>query len=819
MFSKRNDLSKSQFPFSQPANEAASYEDFLSQLEELFDGEDAEAFFEAIENAPARWQRKAEVMISKVVGLLRAGEEDDAKKVLDEIERIHPKFAPLYYYKANLYIQNLYLAHAVRMIHKVHALGTLDDEAEKSMSEMEAVANKMMIETAVELGVSYEQMEKASWYHEAAQEKLSLGQWQGAEQNAREAIRLIPKWTAPRNNRSYVLYFMGRINDAFAEANVVLNQDLQNLYALKNLVVFHTGLGEDEKAREYSARVAAQIPTLSEDDSDVDLVISVLSMVDDKETLWHIAQEYIKQDYEVLLDDSWFALGVAAIRSGHLKDAVKLLEKIEEYSDSAQSLLIETRKAIKSGMPISSPPMYSTLGLLLPAAVLQELIDIPSKHLNDKELPRHIQKKMEDFVQKKPFVVNGLLRLMIEPNAAEIILDLLLSFNKPEVDARLLAFALGDVGTSQQRLHVLSAMTQEGREVPPSPIRFWNEETAEWTEVDFYAQMLSDDIELNISPSAAIWADKAQNAKDDADKITFFRKAVELDPTSGFAVHMLGIILIKNGQKEEGEKLAKRAIEVDPDYMFAYANLALMGAQEKNPKTELLVEYLNKVANASVVTTQTAFILHFTRMLLAFRDKEFEYARKELEIAVGLRPDDPMLEGWEARLSMSEIFSGGWFAKFQEQSRKHTYNKMLKNKLELDSSAHITLNALTRDVLGAVARIWKLTAYGKKAELINSIVERMQDAEAVKIVWDDYLNDEERNAVIWVLENRGARPLKDFTDKYGSDEEESPYWNYHKPETIIGRLGQAGFLAKGTLNGVPFVLVPMEIKNSIKTLI
>ena len=819
MFGKRNDLSKSQFPFSQPANEAASYEDFLSKLEELFNGEDAEIFFDAIENAPARWQRKSEVMISKVVGLLRDGEEDDAKKVLDEIKRIHPKFAPLYYYKANLYMQNLYIAHAVRMIHKVRMLGTLDDEAEKNMSEMEEISRKMMEETAKELGVSYDQMEKASWYHEAAQEKLSSGQWQGAEQNARETIRLVSKWTAPRNNRSYILYFMGRINEAFAEANVVLSQDPQNLYALKNLVVFHTGLGEDEKAREFSARAAAQLQTLPEDDSDVDLVISVLSLVGDKETLWQLAQKYIKRDYEDLLDNSWYTLGVAAIHSRHLKDAVKLLEKIEEYSDSAQSLLIETRKAIKSGKPISSPPMYSTIGLLLPAAVLEELIDIPSRHLNDKELPRHIQKKMEDFVQKKPFVVNGLLRLMVEPNAADIILDLLLSFDKPEVDARLLAFALGDVGTIQQRLHVLSAMAQEGREVPPSPIRFWNEETAEWAEVDFYAQMLSDDIELNILPKAAVWADKAQNAKDDADKITFFRKAVEIDPKSGFAVHMLGILLIRNGQKEEGLKLAKRAIEVDPDYMFAYANLGLMEVQKETPNTELAIEYLNKVSKASVITTQTAFIMHFARMFSAFQNKEFEYARKEFEVAVEIRPDDPMLEGWTEKLNLSEIFSGGWFAKYQEQSRKRTYNKMLKNKLDNDSSARATLNALTRDVLGTVSRIWKLTTYGKKAELINNIVERMQDVEAVQVVWNDYLNDAEKTALRWILENNGIRPLKEFTDKYGSDEEESPYWNYHKPETIIGRLGQAGLLAKGTLNGEAVVLVPAEIRNSIKTLI
>jgi len=819
MFGNRNDLSKSQFPFSQPANEAAAYEEFLSHIEELFNGEDAEAFFEAIENAPARWQRKSEVMISKVVGLLRAGEEDDAKKVLDEIERIHPKFAPLYYYKANLYMQNLFLAHAVRMIHKVRTLGTLDDEAENSMNEMEEISRKMMEETAKELGVSYDQVEKASWYHEAAQEKLSSGQWQGAEQNAREATRLIPKWSAPRNNRSYILYFMGRINEAFTEANAVLTQDPQNLHALKNLVIFHAGLGEDDKAREFSTRMTAHLQTMPEDAPEMDLIISILSLVGDKETLWQLAQKYLKRNYEDLMDDSWFALGVAAIHGRHLKDAAKLLEKIEEYSDPAKSLAIEVRKAIKTGKQISLPPMHTTIGLLLPAAVLEELIEIPSKHLNDKELPRYIQKKMDDYVQKRPFVINGLLHLMVEPSAAEIIPNLLLSFNKPDVDARLLAFALGDIGTSQQRLHVLSAMAQEGREVPPSPIRFWNEEAAEWKDVDFYAQMISDDIELNISPKAAVWAEKAQEAKDDVEKIALFRKAVEADPKSGFAVHMLGILLIKSGKKEEGLKLARQAIKVDPDYMFAFANLGLMEVQEENPNTELVMEYLNKVTKASVITTQTAFIMHVAMMHLAFDRMDFESARKEFEIAVDLRPDDPILEGWETRLKLGEVFSGGWLAKYQEQSRQRTYNKMLKNKLELDSSAQVTLNAFTRDVLGTVARIWKLTAYGKKAELINSIVKRMQDAVVVQIIWDDYLNDEERNAVIWVLENGGARSLKDFTDKYGSDEEESPYWNYHKPETIIGRLGQAGFLAKGTLNGVPSVLVPVEIKNSIKTLI
>jgi tetratricopeptide (TPR) repeat protein len=661
-------------------------------------------------------------------------------------------------------------------------------------------------------------MEKASWYHEGAQEKMTAGQWVSAEQMAREAIRQIPGWTSPRNNRSYILYFMGKIQDAFAEAQSVLAEYPHNFYALKNLVVFHTGLDEQEKAREYSGRMTACLQNLPPDADEVDLVISSLGLVQDDASLWMLAQKYLKGKAEDLLDISWHSLGVAAIRMGHLKEAKTLLEKTEEFNERPRSLAIEVRKALKAGNPVSSMPGYPTLGLLLPAAILKELINMLGSHMRDEQMPRHLQKKLEEYIQKRPFVVNGLFRLLIEPGAEEAVPYLLAQFNKPEIDVRLLALALSDTGTSQQRLHVLSALSQMGRELPPNPIRFWSEERGEWTEVDFTAQMLSDDFDLNISPKAAEWAQKAHEANDVQEKIKLWRRAVETDPKSGYAVHMLGILLIQDGQREEGIKLARRAIEVDPDYMFAYANLAMLEAQQETPNVDAAMEYLGKVSKAPVITTQTAFIMHFALMLLAFHGKDFESARKEYELAFDLRPDDPILEGWDVRLKFGEVFASGWASKWQEESRQRAHNKAIKTKLDFDSDARVTLNSLNREVLGSVARVWELTAYGKKAELINRIVEAMQDIKSFERVWNN-LSDAEQNAARWVMENNGARGWQAFTDKNGDDADESPYWNYHEPKSVIGRLRRAGILGLGTLNNEPVVFMPVEIRNSLKAIL
>ncbi len=822
MFGKKQDSKRSGFPFSQPSRPPAiseTYDEFLDRLETLFNEDSLDAYFDAIESAPAHWQRKAELMTAKAVGYLRMGEAGEGMRILNEVERTHPKYAPLYYYKAMHFMRQMFPARVLRNLEKVHFLGTLDEEAEEQIGVMENAARRMIRELADKLGVSFEIMQKASWHNEMAQEKLAAGQWQASEQHAREAARLIPNWTSPKNNRAFVLYYMGKTQEAIAEAEKALSLDGRNFHALKNLVLFYSGLGRDVEAKPYIETIRQIVLSSLNDLGEPDLVISLLGFLNEHELLWKIAQKYLKRGDDELFDASWYTLGVAALRQGRMKEGRTLLEKISDFYDLAGDLLDELDEARRLGRAPQIPSVYyPSLSLVLPNTVLREIIEILSKHKGGGKTPPYIARKLDDYLKSRPFVIHGLLRMLPNPYASKGVPGLLLSLNRPDLDARLLEFALGQEGGDKERMNVLFALSQEGRtNMLPSPLRFWDARQGEWRQVELVGQMLTDDIELNISDAAARAVKKALQTEDPKEKIALLRKAVELDPTSGYAVHMLGVVLMQNGEKEEGWRLAKKAIQVEPDYMFAYANLAVIEAQKDEPDEELIREYIAKVNKAPIVTTQTSFLAHVAAMHLAYYKDDFDAARREYEIASEIRPGDPILDGWEEHLKFAEAFHGNWFEELRAQWREKAHHKAIRTVLHSTTASEVTLNSLTRDVLGAVARLWGIAPYGKKAELIKDISARMQDRDAMKVVLGK-LPAEAADALQWTLENDGVRSWREFTERYGDDLQESPHWNYHEPESVMGRLRFTGLLAKGTLDNKQVLFIPADVRETLKTI-
>ena len=55
----------------------------------------------------------------------------------------------------------------------------------------------------------------------------------------------------------------------------------------------------------------------------------------------------------------------------------------------------------------------------------------------------------------------------------------------------------------------------------------------------------------------------------------------------------------------------------------------------------------------------------------------------------------------------------------------------------------------------------------------------------------------------------------EFDARYGNDLDESPYWNYHEPETAMGRLRLRGLLVEATVSGELLVAVPVELRESL----
>jgi hypothetical protein len=70
-----------------------------------------------------------------------------------------------------------------------------------------------------------------------------------------------------------------------------------------------------------------------------------------------------------------------------------------------------------------------------------------------------------------------------------------------------------------------------------------------------------------------------------------------------------------------------------------------------------------------------------------------------------------------------------------------------------------------------------------------------------------------------VLAQGGAMPWQDFDAGYGNDLEESAYWQWHVPETVMGRLRGRGLLVEATVDDSLLVVVPAELRQGLQEIL
>jgi tetratricopeptide (TPR) repeat protein len=322
------------------------------------------------------------------------------------------------------------------------------------------------------------------------------------------------------------------------------------------------------------------------------------------------------------------------------------------------------------------------------------------------------------------------------------------------------------------------------------------------------------EVEYQVKPDTAALIASSKRTKSPQKAIALLRSAVENDPACAMALHNLGAILLQNGQQEEGEKWMRQAVEVDPAYTFGFANLAFLEAQRENEEAAL--DFLMQVNKAKVISPATSVIANLAYMLIAVQKRDIEQARRHFDLAKDIDPGHPLLEHYDKWLEEVELFSDsfGFLADYQEQSANRFHRKMLKTHLENDTSLEICLSALTTDTLGAVCQFWKTIRYGKKQEKIARLCGIILSANSFNEIASE-LEDDERSALRWVLDGGGFRPWEEFMHRFGDDWDESPYWQWHEPVSLPGRLKRTGLLHVGTLNGTQVAFIPADIRQQL----
>jgi hypothetical protein len=200
-------------------------------------------------------------------------------------------------------------------------------------------------------------------------------------------------------------------------------------------------------------------------------------------------------------------------------------------------------------------------------------------------------------------------------------------------------------------------------------------------------------------------------------------------------------------------------------------------------------------------------------------EEEYKQARTMLESLLKFSPDfDPAQELLEkvTLLAMIGSASKGILGSMHRRQEKKRASMRTKFKTA-DVTVEMALGAYTREEQGSMAHTiirgggWSAL---KKKQLHERLVEELPDRYTLEGIVHD-LSDEERAALRAVVTRGGTMAWDEFDQRYGNDLEESPYWQYHQPTTLMGRLRQRALLTEATVKDQSLVVIPLALRQPL----
>jgi len=441
----------------------------------------------------------------------------------------------------------------------------------------------------------------------------------------------------------------------------------------------------------------------------------------------------------------------------------------------------------------------------------------------DKSATQEKDGGIKEIIEKYPHVGYSF-KLMLwqdkdEESSIEAALGVLADLDLPQAYAEIERFATGQYGTPQQRMEALRILSEEGLIDSDTPINIWREDEEDWAEVNFTETEIVSHLEPTCSLEVQELMEKGidlshSDKEDDLEKaLSYFEEALKLDPDYTVTLHNKGIVLTKLGRHEEAKPLFLKAVAVDPDYLFGHLTLARLALFEEEDD-ELCLEHLTKIMSAKKVVFEVLEGAMELQAHLAIKEREYETAKKTINMLMEINPDsEELYTDWLERIQILKSFSGmgNYFIERMHKYHDRQFNKSITEDEDLESC----IDRVSKERLMATLGAWGLTKKGRKADVVTRLVNALTNPERLREMIEDELSPEELEALVWVLEGDGMRPVDSFTERFGDIHDESPHWQYHKPETIPGRLRMLGFLAVGTLDGQRVTLIPSELRSLI----
>ncbi len=688
------------------------------------------------------------------------------------------------------------------------------------MEEIRDILNEELEDLAAILRQPRAKLEQGLYAAEEAHIAMYEENYQRSIALAKRAIRILPNYPPVRNNLALVLFFLGRWQEAIATEREVLAQMPDDVQALGNLVRFFRWTGQDEEA----SKTWQRLKTFKTKETDLILkqVIAATIMEDD-EAVYRLLRR-LQRRGELAKEPPWpwgFYLAVAKANLGKRQAALKHVEPLRSMYPRAEKLWHALKQG-KRGLGFTGRFHYTDWMAPLPQPftdLLQRIRSLSKDEEGLLYLTAKDQQKLQQMTAQYPQVLIALRKLLWEEGDIQAALDFADLLDVPEAYQILEEFALGQAGDDDSRMEVLLGLHRSGYLPAGKTMRFWGD--GQWREVELRLTTIKDewgfpayDEKTNHLLEQATRAQvEGQNEK--AEQL--YRRLLEINPKMKEAYHNLGVIHLIREEEEKAEEMLRRALEIDPHYVLARLNLAVILLDRGEiEETKALIE---PISDLSTYNRTEAKTLAYVNARLAMGEKHFTKARKYIEAALDLDPDNPQFQALKDTLTFYKAMEHAkdslsrFLHKRRERRRKRlgTRHPTLTQALQTYNREHLIGIGKSID---PDTRWYPL----RKAELVAEISARLQDPSTLAFIVAE-LGVEERRALQQVLSADGALAWEAFAQAFDDDWSEGESWGIAHSESIMGRLRALGVLVESEDKEGVWLSVPQELRAPLGALL
>jgi tetratricopeptide (TPR) repeat protein len=805
----------------------------------------------SVKDSPSRVRRARKKLAStfeKAERLIERGRPDQARALLEPLLAAHERVPELHYLLGYAYAESGRIWEAIRRYERARTLSRdpgywqplaalyttvglpahvrralrripKDDLDEPQIRDWTRLTEQQLAELADATGLPLKKAEKGFYEWEEGQIELGRNDFKASIAANRRAIKILGDWPPPNNNLAQALLYDGQPEAAIEVERRVIASNPENIHALANAIRFLTWSGKEKEAR----TLWGQLNSLTPDRPDLQVkTAEAAAALDEDESVYELLAPLEK---EGTLDDITpgleakvrFLLAVAEANLGRFKRAKRRLNEIRRFEPEAD-VYLQALKDKKPGLGWAARYPYDHISDLLPGAEFEAFTDLLMQH---DEMPEDaFRRQVVGFAQRFPQIVRFAEKLIWEEMQPDVGMALLDTIGTPQAHAALRRFGQSQAGDDDSRMKALSYLSEAKVLGPDEAVRIWA--NGEWHDVLWRKYEIVPGKEYAYADEVIDLLEQAMDAfhqDQETEAERLFRRAIELEPQAKEAYNNLAALYASQDRHAEAREMLRAALDIDPLYPFPRCNLASYLLEEDD--VDGATEMLKPLADATTFSAEEMAFYHYTQARVLIAQKDYDAAQNALETALEIWPEYEPAQDLLDRLGMISLLEGH-FGRWQEEMYRRYAAKRAKLQAKLttpDPTLSEALPLYTKDALTGLGRAvipWGGWSAYRKAELVEEIITALTDPHSLAQVVDE-LPSEARAALERVLDRDGAMPWSEFDTAYDNDLEESPYWNWHDPESVMGNLRARGLLVEATVKEGIIVTVPTDLRQSLRS--